>query len=437
MLTFCVLATCATPATSAPAAHDPAAIEFFEKKIRPLLVENCFTCHSANTNAHGGLRVDDRAGLLTGGIRGAAVVPGKPEESLLLRAVSYSEKRLKMPPEGQLSPEQIGDLTRWIEDGAAWPAAEATEDVNEPNPVYDELRRTHWAWQPLQDVAPPTAAESEWSRDPVDRFLHVKMSEHGLRPAADAGKTALLRRVAFDLTGLPPTPEEIDDFLADESAAAFPKVVDRLLASPAYGERWGRHWLDVARYGESTGSSRNMPYPHAWRFRDYVIDAYNADMPFDQFVREQIAGDLLPAASDADRRRQLIATGFLAVGVKDVNQRFKVRFTMDNVDEQIDTVTRSFLGLTASCARCHDHKFDPIPTRDYYALAGIFTSTEICAGVRSKMGGGGLDYYTPQLLVRLSTDDAPPPDPVLVASAQAKYDVAKEAFQAIRGTPKG
>ena len=209
-----------------------------------------------------------------------------------------------------------------------------------------------------------------WPINDIDRFILARLEAEGLSPVRDADKLALIRRVTFDLTGLPPTPEEIEAFVADRSPDAFERVVDRLLASPAYGERWGRHWLDVARYGESTGSSRNLPLPHAWRYRDYVIDAFNRDKPYDQFIREQIAGDLLPSGSERERVEHLIATGFLALGVKDVNQRFKVRFIMDNVDEQIDAVSRAVLGLTASCARCHDHKFDPIPTADYYALAG-------------------------------------------------------------------
>src|SRR5207245_3609572 len=219
--------------------------------------------------------------------------------------------------------------------------------------------------------------------------------------------------------GLPPTPAEIAAFVKDSAAkpqAAIEKVVDRLLASPAYGERWGRHWLDVARYGESTGPSRNMPYPHAWRYRDYVIDAFQRDKPYDVFIREQIAGDLLPAASPQQRDQQLIATGFLALGVRDVNQRFKVRFIMDNVDEQIDTVSRAVLALTVSCARCHDHKFDPIPTTDYYALAGIFQSSDLCAGVRNKMGGGGMDYYDTDLLLPLGKTTGP--DPKVIAKIE-------------------
>jgi cytochrome c553 len=434
----CGIAVVASFSACAAANVEPTAeeIAFFEKRIRPLLVENCFTCHSADTNAQGGLRVDDRNGLIVGGNRGAAVVPGKPDDSLLLHAVSYADKRLKMPPGKQLTPEQIADLTRWIGDGAAWSRVSLEVDLDEPNADYDRLRREHWAWQPLQQAEPPSAQPESWPRDAVDRFILAKLNAEKLQPVADADRLTLIRRVTFDLTGLPPTLEEIDAFLADQSPDAYERVVDRLLASPAYGERWGRHWLDVARYGESTGSSRNIPLPHAWRYRDYVIDSFNADKPYDQFIREQIAGDLLPAESEAQRREQLIATGFLALGVKDVNQRFKVRFIMDNVDEQIDTVSRSVLALTASCARCHDHKFDPIPARDYYALAGIFRSSELCAGVRSKMGGGGLDYYDPQALVRLGGEvKAAPPEKL--AKAKKKLDKAQKEWNAIRGTPEG
>ena len=226
--------------------------------------------------------------------------------------------------------------------------------------------------------------------------------------------------------------------MSDDSVEAYEKLVDRLLASPAYGERWGRHWLDVARYGESTGSSRNLPFPHAWRYRDYVIKSFTNDKPYDQFIREQIAGDLLPSKSDEERDEFKVATGFLAVGVKDVNQRFKVRFIMDNVDEQIDTVSRSVLATTVSCARCHDHKFDPIPTSDYYALAGIFRSSDLCAGLRNKMGGGGLDYYDSQLLVSLGKET--PPDPDLdrkIAEATKAFETARKEFQKIQGTPEG
>ena len=257
-------------------------------------------------------------------------------------------------------------------------------------------------------------------------------------PLAKLTGGRMIRRVTFDLTGLPPTPQEIDAFLWDRRATHTQRLVDRLLASPAFGERWGRHWLDVARFGESTGSSRNLPYPHAWRYRDYVIDAFNNDKPYDQFLREQIAGDLLPASSPAERDEHLIATGFLALGVKDVNQRYKVRFVMDNIDEQIDTVSRAVLALTASCARCHDHKFDPIPTTDYYALAGIFQSSDLCAGLRNKMGGGGLDYYDSQMLLQLGPEQAPDPQALQKIDEMKKaVAAAREEFEALRGNPAG
>jgi cytochrome c553 len=415
---------------------DSAAIKFFEKQVRPLLVANCFTCHSADTNSRGSLRLDDRNGLLVGGGRGAAVIPGKPDESLLIKAVTRTGD-LKMPPERALSDEDIAILKQWIRDGAAWTKVEPVSSDGRIKADYQSLRKEHWAWQPLGERHVPAVKDSAWSRDEIDRFLLARMEERGLKPVGDAEKLALIRRATFDLTGLPPTLTAIDAFLADRSETAFEQVVDRLLASPAFGERWGRHWLDVARYGESTGSARNLPYPHAWRYRDYVIDAFNNDKPYDEFLREQIAGDLLPAATSAKRAEHLIATGFLALGVKDVNQRFKVRFIMDNIDEQIDTLTRSTLALTASCARCHDHKFDPIPTTDYYALAGIFQSTDLCAALRNKMGGGGLDYYDPQLLLRLGTGTPSDASPEKIKRLQQELAQARAEFEALRKAPPG
>ncbi|WP_020468047.1 DUF1553 domain-containing protein [Zavarzinella formosa] len=418
-------------------ADDTAKLAFFEKKIRPMLVEHCHACHSAETKPAGGLRVDDHKGLLTGGNTGAAVVPGNPAKSLLLTRTSTGDAKRRMPVQGEhLSEEQLADLKTWIADGAVWPKPKIPASLGKGKPEYDQLKKDHWAWQPLKQPAVPAVKDSAWAKDDLDRFVLAKLEEKKLPPVADADKTTLIRRITFDLTGLPPAPAEIDAFVKDGSPDAFTKVVDRLLASPAFGERWGRHWLDVARYGESTGPSRNIPYPHAWKYRDYVIDSVNADVPYNRFITEQVAGDLLPAASPAERDRLLTATGFLALGVKDVNQRFKVRFLMDNVDEQVDAVTRSTLALTVSCARCHDHKFDPIPTTDYYALAGIFTSTDNCAGVRNKMGGGGLDYYDPSMLVKLSST-APPPDPEKVKKLEAELAVAKKAWDEIRGTPKG
>jgi cytochrome c553 len=426
-----------SPAAAPNETADAAKVQVFESKIRPLLVNNCYNCHSADTNAKGGLRVDDRNGLLIGGDRGPAVVPGEPAKSRLIEAVSYTNPKLQMPPKKQLSAEEVADLTQWVRDGAAWPGEVIPlANFQKPNARYEQLRKEHWAWKPIHASPVPAVADTAWPKSDVDRFILAKLQSKGLKPVADADRVDLIRRACFDLTGLPPTVQEIDAFLADGSDSAFEKVVDRLLASPAFGERWGRHWLDVARFAESTGPSRNIPYPQAWRYRDYVIDAFNSDKPYNQFIREQIAGDLLPAASPKERDEHLIATGFLAIGPKDVNQRFKVRFEMDNIDEQIDTVSRSMLALTASCARCHDHKFDPIPQADYYALAGIFHSTDDCAGVRNKMGGSGLDYYDTSMLVSLSTTK-PPPDPKRVEELKAEYEKAKAEWDAIRGTPQG
>ena len=424
----------ADPASSA----DDKRAEFFERKIRPLLASNCYNCHSANTNSQGGLRLDDRNGMISGGNRGPALVPGQPDKSLMLRAVRQGDDDLKMPPKKHLSDEQIADLTQWIKDGAAWPAVKAPLSLGEHTAKYEKLRKEHWAWQPLRAVTVP-GCNGFLSGHAIDSLIQAKLDEQHLNPVGPADRTTLIRRLSFDLTGLPPTPEEIDSFVSDPSANAYEKLVDRLLQSPAFGERWGRHWLDVARFGESTGPSRNIPYPHAWRYRDYVIDSFNADKPYDRFIQEQIAGDLLPAGSQQERDRLLVATGFLALGVKDVNQRYKVRFIMDNVDEEIDVVGRGVLGLTVSCARCHDHKFDPIPTSDYYSLAGIFRSTDQCAGVRNKMGGGGLDYYDTSMLLRLGPPAAPLPPAVTekIDKATKSLADAKQEFEKLRKSKEG
>lgn len=429
---FALLASSLSAAT-----QDPADLEFFEKKVRPILSESCYGCHSAETKAAGDLRVDDLNGLLTGGRNGPAIVPGDPDKSLLIQRLVHPQERLRMPRESDpLTAEKIADLRTWVAKGAAWPPEKLPATLGRLTEKYETLKRDHWAWQPLSHPHVPTPKNTEWAKGEVDRFVLAKLESENLPPVADADPVTLIRRVTFDLTGLPPSPETIAAFSGDHSPAAYEKEVDRLLASSAFGERWGRHWLDVARYGESTGPSRNIPYPHAWKYRDYVLDAVNRDVPFDRFIQEQVAGDLLPAEGDAERDRLLTATGFLALGVKDVNQRFKVRFQMDNVDEKIDTVSRSVLALTVSCARCHDHKFDPIPTTDYYSLAGIFTSTDDGAGVRNKMGGGGLDYYDPTNLVRLSSNTPPPPAEE-VAALQAKVEAAKKEWDDIRGTPEG
>jgi len=422
-----------TAARAEPAAEQ---VEFFERRVRPLLVARCHACHSADTKPAGGLRVDDHLGLLTGGNTGPAVVPHDADGSLLLRRVREEGKR-RMPLDSDpLTAEEIAVLETWIAGGAAWPALALPEAGEDQTEWYESLRGEHWAFQPLGQQAPPSPADADWARDDADRFIRARLEQEGLEPNGDASRRDFIRRVTFDLTGLPPEPAAVAAFIDDDSATAYESLVDRLLASPAFGVHWGRHWLDVARFGESTGPSRNVPYPHAWRYRDYVIDAVARDVPFDRFIREQVAGDLLPAASDEEANRLRTATGFLALGPKDVNQRFKNRFVMDNVDEQIDVVTRAVLGLTVSCARCHDHKFDPVPTTDYYALAGIFTSTELAAGLRNQMGGSGLAYYVPTQLVRLA-GEVPEPDPAEVEKLEQEARAAKEQWERIQGTPEG
>ena len=427
------LSLAAAPAPEPGEAH----VAFFETKIRPLLADRCYSCHSAETKPAGGLRVDDRNGLLIGGDTGAAIVAGDPAKSLLLQRIRSTDAKQHMPKEGEpLTEAEIADLATWIKDGVAWPRERIPANLGRVRADYEALKAKHWAWQPLSQPKAPAVKQQAWPASEVDRFLLAKLEDRQLAPVADADRATWIRRVTYDLTGLPAVPEDIRAFEQDTTSEAFAHVVDRLLSSSAFGERWGRHWLDVARYGESTGPSRNIPYPHAWKYRDYVIDAVNKDVPFNRFVQEQVAGDLLPAATPAERDRLLTATGFLALGVKDVNQRFKTRFLMDNVDEQIDAVTRSVLALSVSCARCHDHKFDPIPVTDYYALAGIFTSTDDCAGVRNKMGGGGLDYYDPKMLITLASDIPPAPQDK-VEKLQREVAEAKKAFEALRGTPEG
>jgi len=418
------------------AAGSPEQIEFFEKKVRPVLVNKCYACHSAETKPAGGLRVDDRNGLLRGGESGPAVVPGNPAQGTLLKRIQHQDPKRRMPKEGDpVTDAELAALTAWIRDGVAWPEEQIQLDTGRLEGAYQRMRARHWAFQPLKSPEPP-ALNSSWIWNDVDRFVLAKLQERKLQPVRDADRVTLIRRLTFDLTGLPPTPAETDAFVSDKRPDAYERLVDRLLQSRRFAERWARHWLDVARYGESTGPSRNIPYPHAWRYRDYVIDAIDRDIPYNRFIEEQIAGDLLPAADAAERDRLLAATGFLAIGPKDVNQRFKERFVMDNVDEQIDTVTRSTLALTVSCARCHDHKFDPVPIADYYALAGIFTSTELAAGLRNKMGGAGLDYYDHKALITL-TSTVPPPPADKLAKLQAEVAIAKKEWDAIRGTPEG
>src|SRR4051794_11150166 len=353
-------------------------VAFFEKKVRPVLVQQCYECHSAQAKkVRGGLLLDTREGTRRGGEQGPAVVPGDLEASLLIQAVRYTDENLQMPPKHRLPAEVVADLEQWVRSGAADPRDDKVVVRSE---VDIEKGRQFWAFQPPRAATPPTVRDAAWPRSDVDRFLLAAMEARGVRPVGDADRAALLRRLSFDLTGLPPAPAEVEAFLADESPGAVEKVLVRLLGSRAFGERWGRHWLDVARYAESSGKQINLNYPHAWRYRDYVVDSFNADKPFNVFAMEQVAGDLMPARDDRQRAERAVATGFLAIGPKPHNERSRLQFELELADEQIDATTQAFLGLTVACARCHDHKFDPIPQRDYYALAGIFRSTETLFG---------------------------------------------------------
>ncbi|HVK12774.1 MAG TPA: DUF1553 domain-containing protein [Gemmataceae bacterium] len=354
-------------------AEDPRAVEFFEKKVRPLLVEHCLECHGAEgKKVKGGLRLSNRAELLAGGDSGPAVVPGDPAKSRLIQAVHQVEE-LKMPPRGRLTAAAIADLERWVKDGAVWPGGGAKPE-QAAGPAAAEDRQALWAFAPIQDPPVPVIRNPQSAiRNPIDPFIREKLAERDLTPAPPADRYTLLRRVTFDLTGLPPTPAEVEAFVNDASPDAYAKVVARLLASPAYGERWGRHWLDVARYADSNGLDENTAFGNAWRYRDYVIRSFNADKPYDEFLKEQIAGDLMPdAGTNADR---LTATAFLVLGPKLLAEPDKQKMKMDIADEQLDTLGKAVLGLTIGCARCHDHKFDPLPQTDYFSLLSVFTST--------------------------------------------------------------
>ncbi len=342
---------------------DGAAETFFETNVRPMLVAHCAKCHGADKQS-GNLRVDSRAALVTGGDRGPAITPGDAENSLLVQAIRRGDD-LQMPPDDPLPVAAGADLAKWIQSGAKWPVS--TADTT----AFDKAR--HWAFQPVAAVEPP-ADLTVWAATPIDRFIAAGLASQSLKPAAPAAKHTLLRRAYFDLIGLPPTPDEIAAFEADDSPEAFARVVDRLLASPRYGERWGRHWMDVVRYADTAGDNADYPIPEVHLYRDYIIAAFNADKPYDQFVREQLAGDILAAAAPTERyAEQVIATGFIALSRR--YGTMPVELWQLTLEDTIDTFGQAFLGLTLKCARCHDHKFDPISTADYYALYGIFDST--------------------------------------------------------------
>ena len=373
---------CAGATLSSAGGADPPASEglvYFERHIRPLLVRRCYKCHSsAAQKREGGLLLDRRAGWSVGGDRGAAIRPRNVDGSLLIQAVRYSNADLQMPPDQRLSKLEIARLERWVQIGApaprgALPAAQDRWD----NPSDPVAGREHWAFRPLVQQPPPAAGVSGWPRSPIDSLVLVQLRAAQLQPAPPAPRRALARRVYIQLLGLPPTPRQVRTFVGDQRPDAYERLIDGLLGSPHFGERWGRHWLDLARYADSNGLDENFLFREAWRYRNWVIDAVNADLPFNRFVVEQIAGDLLPHESIEQRDRQRIGAGFLVVGPKVLLGNDAKERRMDIADEQLDTIGRAILGQTFGCARCHDHKFDPVPTADYYALAGILTSTQV------------------------------------------------------------
>src|SRR5581483_9301353 len=375
-LGFVVLFTLTAGRLSAQSTGD----ELFEKKIRPVLAASCYGCHSSKLKSPmGGLALDTKAGLLRGGVSGPIIVPGKPAESRLIRALRYNDVYLRMPPTGKLPDSVIADFEQWIAAGAPDPRTEAaTANAPAKARVIDfNQGRQWWAFQPVRELAAPTVKQSSWPRTRVDHFILAKLEEKGLKPSPEADPRTLIRRAYLDLTGIKPGYEEVERFARDTDPGRYEKLIDRRLASPRYGERWGRYWLDVARYGESgdTGGNRQA-YPYAWRYRDWVIEAFNKNLPYDRFVRQQLAADLMPGTSRDDLR----ALGYLGMAPSEWKEKMLGKEMIDNLlleewDERVDAVSRGFLGMTVACARCHDHKFDPISQKDYYALAGVFAST--------------------------------------------------------------
>ena len=402
-------------------AAEPAGVEFFEKRVRPILVDRCYECHGEKKQK-GGLRLDSAASVLKGGDNGPSLVPGKPGESRIIKGILWNDPDFQMPPKNRLSDAEISALTEWVKIGAPDPRTNAF--IASAN--HEPRTTNHWAYQPIKKPPLPQFNNSSWPRADIDRFVFAELEAKATTPNPDADRATLVRRVYYDLIGLPPTPNQVDDYLSSKSADAFAHVVDGLLASPQFGERWGRHWLDVARYAESV-TLRGFVFKEAWRYRDYVIEAFNNDLPYDQFVREQIAGDLLPAATLADRRRQLTATTFLALGNANLEEQDKAQLRMDIVDEQLDTIGKAFLAQTIGCARCHDHKFDPIPTRDYYAMAGILRNVTT---VTNANVSGWLEMPLPvdpdqETILRKHESE--------IAALQTRIKEAKDAAKALAG----
>ncbi len=364
--------------------EDAAKGKFFNSQVLPLLKENCFECHSHKSGkAKGGLVLDSKPGWMSGGELGPVIVPGNPEVSLLLKAIKYQDEDLQMPPRNRLNAHQVAVFQQWIKEGAYDPRMTALEDEGNRQRISSE---EVWSFQPVINPTVPVVSDQSWPFSDVDCFVLSRLEISNLNPMKDAMDATLIRRVYLDLTGLPPTPHALDRWLhqfVKDRETSLAALTDDLLNTPQFGERWARHWLDTVRYAESNGNNRNRVFRYAWRYRNWVIDAYNEDLPYDRFLKEQLSGDLMPFGSSEQRKKQRIATGFLAIGAKPyyptivpLDESEPDRAKYDWVAEQIDATMAGMMGLTAACARCHDHKFDPIPTRDYYALAGIFRSTE-------------------------------------------------------------
>jgi Protein of unknown function (DUF1553)/Protein of unknown function (DUF1549)/Planctomycete cytochrome C len=401
---------------------------FFETRIRPVLINKCYECHSAGAKkVKAQLYLDTRAGIRKGGETGPAVVPGNVAASLLMKAIRYSDKDMQMPPKEQLPDSVIADFEQWIAMGATDPregGAMAKLKMSE------EEAKTFWSFQPVKKPALPELRDKTWPWSPLDHFVRSAQEAKDLKPVGEADRMTMVRRIYFDLIGLPPTPEEAHAYVNDPDTNVLEKTVDKLLRSPQFGERWGRHWLDIARYGESTGKERNYPFQEAWRYRDYVINAFNNDKPYDDFIREQIAGDLLPAKSAQERNDFIVATGLLALGPKSVGEKNHAVFENDLIDEQVDVVTRGFIGMTVSCARCHDHKFDPVAMKDYYAMAGIFRSTQTCFGV------SGTKVKNPAPLLPLVAETTPVSQALQIKDADEESSPSSKGKKGKKGKKK-
>jgi len=417
-------------AETAHAGIAPDQLQFFEKNIRPVLVEHCYKCHSTESDkVKGGLTLDTKQASLLGGESGhPGVTPGNIAQSSIYEAMTWKNDDMQMPPKQKLPDDVIANFKKWIEMGAPDPREAKVANANGGKRVIDmDEGRKHWSFQKPVKQAPPEVKTEGWAKTDIDKHILAGIEKAGLGPVRDADRPTLIRRIAFDLTGLPPTPDEVKAFVADQSPDAVKRVIDMYLDSERYGERWARHWLDVARYGESSGKEVNVLYPHAWRYRDYVIESFKKDKPYDQFLKEQIAGDLLKFTDKRDQAEKIVATGFLAIGAKGHNQRDRRQFAMDLVDEQIDALSQSMLGLTLACARCHDHKFDPVTQRDYYALAGIFLSSEPLFGTYEQLQNTNtadlieLDRTAGQVsgLAKISSSE--------VAQLKSRYETAQKA----------